>query len=154
MLSSYCEGESRLGGPIKQKKKHYYCTYLLSDVSAGWNQADISKNDIILMKLCETDLCSVIHSYGIIDHFHLRAQCKKMVIELNRTTSYLAIVMILFSLMIPSILCSLFIFYHFIQCRELRLRINNHAILPLLMITFLQLTNRLFATKAEHFRSR
>ena len=77
-----------------------------------------------------------------------------MVIELNRTTSYLAIVMILFSLMIPSILCSLFIFYHFIQCRELRLRINNHAILLLLMITFLQVTNRLFATKAEHFRSR
>jgi hypothetical protein len=58
--------------------------------------------------------------------------------NLNIFQSRLAIFIILLILTIPSIICSLFIFYHFIRSRELRQRINNHIVLVLLIMTFIQ----------------
>ena len=57
------------------------------------------------------------------------------------TRRIIFIVLLIFT--IPSILCSIYIFYHFIQIRELRRRTNNHVILLLLIITFLQVTGEL-----------
>ncbi|CAF3811668.1 unnamed protein product [Adineta steineri] len=50
---------------------------------------------------------------------------------------------ILLSMMIPSIVCYLFIFSQFLQYRELLKRINNHIILALLIINFIEVTTEL-----------
>jgi hypothetical protein len=42
--------------------------------------------------------------------------------------------------MIPSIICSLFIFYHFIRYEAIRKRLNNHIIIILLSLNFLQVS--------------
>ncbi len=53
------------------------------------------------------------------------------------------IILIIFEItLIPSIVCSLLIFYHFARSRELRQRLNNHAILILLLINFIQVSNQ------------
>lgn len=59
-------------------------------------------------------------------------------VNLDTSQSRLTIFIMLLTLTIPSILCSLYIFYHFIQSRKLRQRINNHVVLVLLIITFIQ----------------
>ena len=48
---------------------------------------------------------------------------------------------ILLTLMIPSIICSLFILYHFARSRELLKRLNNHVILALLTINLIQVSH-------------
>ena len=73
-----------------------------------------------------------------------------MAIELDTPSSHLAVFIVLLVLMVPSVSCSLFIFYHFIQSHELRQRINNHAILLLLVITFLQARKRLSMKSCAH----
>ncbi|UJR29218.1 hypothetical protein I4U23_010432 [Adineta vaga] len=62
---------------------------------------------------------------------------------LDTSQSRLIISIILLILIIPSILCSLLIFYHFFRSREIRQRINNHVVLILLIITFIQVTSEL-----------
>ena len=47
---------------------------------------------------------------------------------------------ILVTMMIPSIACSLFILSQFIQSRELLKRLNNHIILALVLINFIQVS--------------
>ena len=59
-------------------------------------------------------------------------------VNFDTSQSRLAIFYILLILTIPSIMCSLYIFYYFIRSRELRQRISNHIILVLLVITFIQ----------------
>lgn len=56
-------------------------------------------------------------------------------IEEPQYQSIIFVILILF--MIPSILCSIFLFYQFIRLRILRTRINNHLILLLLFINFI-----------------
>ena len=63
-----------------------------------------------------------------------------MAIVLDTPSSRLVIFILLLLLMIPSILCSLFIFYHFIRSRELRQRISNQGVLLLLILSFVQVT--------------
>jgi hypothetical protein len=58
--------------------------------------------------------------------------------ELDTPSSRLVIFILLLLLLIPSILCSLYIFYHFIRSRDLRERVNNHGVLMLMIITFVQ----------------
>ena len=48
---------------------------------------------------------------------------------------------ILVTFMIPSIICSLFILYHFARSRELRKRLNNHVIIALLSISLIQVSD-------------
>ncbi|CAF1363136.1 unnamed protein product [Adineta steineri] len=64
-------------------------------------------------------------------------------VALDTSKSRLIIFIILITLTIPSILCSLFIFYHFYRSRKLRQRINNHVVLLLLIITFIQVIGEL-----------
>jgi hypothetical protein len=61
--------------------------------------------------------------------------------DLDTSQSRLTIFIILLILSIPSIACSLYIFYQFIKSRELRQRVNNHVILVLLIISFIQVRN-------------
>jgi hypothetical protein len=61
-----------------------------------------------------------------------------MPVNLDTSESRLTIFIILLTLTIPSIICSLYIFYQFIRSRELRHRVNNHVVLVLLIITFIQ----------------
>jgi len=68
-------------------------------------------------------------------------------VNLDTSQSRLAIFIILITLTIPSITCSFYIFYTFIRSRELRQRVNNHIILLLLIISFIQVikkTNKSF----------
>ena len=60
--------------------------------------------------------------------------------SIDTRKSRLAVLIVLLGLTIPSIICSLYIFYQFIRLRELRQRVNNHVVLVLLMITFLQVS--------------
>ena len=60
--------------------------------------------------------------------------------SIDTQKSRLAVLIVLLVLTIPSIICSLYIFYQFIRLRELRQRVNNHVVLVLLMITFLQVS--------------
>jgi hypothetical protein len=62
-------------------------------------------------------------------------------VDLDTSESRLTIFIILLTLTIPSITCSLYIFYHFIRSRELRQGVNNHVILLLLTISFIQVRN-------------
>jgi len=62
-------------------------------------------------------------------------------VDLDTSESRLAIFILLVTLTIPSITCSLYIFYCFIRSRELRLGVNNHVILLLLIINFIQVRN-------------
>jgi len=48
---------------------------------------------------------------------------------------------ILLALMIPSIICSLFIFSQFIRSRDLLKRLNNHVVLALLLVSFIQVSD-------------
>lgn len=64
--------------------------------------------------------------------------------DLDTSQSRLAISIILITLSIPSIACSLYIFCNFIRSRELRQRINNHVILVLLIICFIQVKKSFF----------
>ncbi|CAF4289878.1 unnamed protein product, partial [Adineta steineri] len=41
--------------------------------------------------------------------------------------------------MIPSIICSLLIFYHFVRFPQIRKKLNNHVILILLLVNFIQI---------------
>lgn len=45
---------------------------------------------------------------------------------------------------IPSIICSLLIFYHFVHFREIRRRLSNHIILILLLFNFIQVSDEKF----------
>jgi hypothetical protein len=69
-------------------------------------------------------------------------------VDLDTSQSRLAIFTILITLTIPSIICSIYIFYTFIRSRELRQRVNNHIILLLLIISFIQvIKNKQFILK-------
>ncbi|CAF0809756.1 unnamed protein product [Adineta steineri] len=46
--------------------------------------------------------------------------------------------------MIPSIICSLLIFYHFVRFSQIRKKLNNHVILILLLVNFIQVALGLF----------
>jgi hypothetical protein len=59
-------------------------------------------------------------------------------VDLDTSESHLAIFIVLLTLIIPSITCSLYIFYTFIRSHELLKRVNNHVILVLLIICFVQ----------------
>jgi hypothetical protein len=63
-------------------------------------------------------------------------------VVLDTSQSRLVILIILITLSIPSIACSLYIFYKFIRSDELRQRVNNHVILLLLIISFIQVENK------------
>ena len=65
-----------------------------------------------------------------------------MTIVLDTPSSRLVIFIVLLLFTIPSILCSLYIFYHFIRSRELRQRINNHGVLLLLLLAFVQVKGK------------
>ena len=54
----------------------------------------------------------------------------------------LIIFTLLVILMVPSILCSLYLFYQFVRLRVLRTRITNHLVLLLLIIDFIQVDQR------------
>ncbi len=47
----------------------------------------------------------------------------------------------LVTLMIPSVICSLLILYHFIRSRELLKRLSNHVVLVLLFINLIQVSH-------------
>ncbi|CAF2673018.1 unnamed protein product [Rotaria sp. Silwood2] len=64
-------------------------------------------------------------------------------VNLNTSQSRSAIFIILLILTIASITCSLVIFYHFIRLREQRRNVNNHVILILLIICFIQVAGEL-----------
>ncbi|CAF1188278.1 unnamed protein product [Rotaria sp. Silwood1] len=64
-------------------------------------------------------------------------------VNLDTSQSHSAIFIILLTLTILSIICSLVIFYHFIRLRELRRNVHNHVILILLIISFIQVTGEL-----------
>ncbi|CAF1421291.1 unnamed protein product [Adineta steineri] len=49
----------------------------------------------------------------------------------------------LLTMMIPSIICSLFILFYFIRFREVLKRLNNHIILALLLINFIQVISEM-----------
>ncbi|CAF4109303.1 unnamed protein product [Adineta steineri] len=49
----------------------------------------------------------------------------------------------LLAMMIPSIICSVFILFYFIRFREVVKRLNNHIILALLLINFIQVISEM-----------
>ncbi len=60
--------------------------------------------------------------------------------QINLQLSNSIIFIMLITIMIPSIICSLFIFYHFIRYEAIRKRLNNHIIIILLSLNFLQVS--------------
>lgn len=72
--------------------------------------------------------------------------------ELGTPSSRLVIFILLLLLLIPSIICSLYIFYHFVRSRDLRERVSNHGVLMLLIITFVQVStsHRCLANQGKH----
>jgi hypothetical protein len=70
--------------------------------------------------------------------------------ELNLQLSNSIIFIMLVTIMIPSIICSLFIFYHFIRNEALRKRLNNHIILILLSLNFLQVSYQSLIVKKNY----
>ncbi|CAF3646485.1 unnamed protein product [Adineta steineri] len=56
---------------------------------------------------------------------------------LDISSIYSALFLILLTITIPSIICSVYIFYHFVRSRELRKRLNNHVILVLILLSFI-----------------
>ncbi|CAF1199867.1 unnamed protein product [Adineta steineri] len=64
-------------------------------------------------------------------------------VDLDTSQSRLIIFIILLIIIIPSIVCSIYIFYHFIRFHELRQNVNNHIILVLLFISFIQVVGEL-----------
>jgi hypothetical protein len=61
--------------------------------------------------------------------------------ELDTPLSRSIIFGILLTLMIPSVVCSLFILYYFARSPELRKRLNNHVVLALLFISLIQVSH-------------
>lgn len=61
--------------------------------------------------------------------------------ELDTPLSGSIIFGILLTLMIPSVVCSLFILYYFARSREVLKRIYNHVILALLFINLIQVNH-------------
>ncbi|CAF1419242.1 unnamed protein product [Adineta steineri] len=57
---------------------------------------------------------------------------------LDITSIYSALFLILLTITIPSIICSIYIVYHFIRSQELRKRLNNHIIVVLVLFSFIQ----------------
>lgn len=49
----------------------------------------------------------------------------------------------LLTLMIPSIFCSIYLFYQFVRIRILRTRISNHLVLLLLITNFMQVKRQI-----------
>jgi len=61
--------------------------------------------------------------------------------ELDTPLSRSIIFGILLTLMIPSVICSLFLLYYFVRSPELLKRHNNHVILALLLISLIQVSH-------------